>query len=78
MAKIEIAAGCVGISAYQGRKHVVLPVPEAFLEFYVPEPWQERLLPVGAYTSLWPNPRGKEWSRVKPENWGPDWRPAEY
>jgi hypothetical protein len=74
---IEIAAGCPGISSYANRKHVVVPVPEQYLGCYVPGPWQERVLPAGAFTSLWPDGRGQEWSRIKPEGWGPDWRPDE-
>ena len=73
---VEIAAGCLGISTYQGFKHVIQPVPEEYLEYYVPGPWQERLLPVGAYTSLWPNERGNSWSKVKPDGFGPEWRPT--
>ena len=83
--KVDIAAGCRGISAYRvvtlpnGRKrmqHFIDPVPEEFLDLYVPWPWQERLLPIGAYTSIWPDAKGNDWSKAKPENFGPDWRPA--
>jgi hypothetical protein len=74
---IEIAAGCPGINFYDRStfKRSVQPVPDEFLDFFVPWPWQERLLPVGAYTSLWPSPRGNDWSKVKPANWSANWRP---
>jgi hypothetical protein len=75
MAKIETASGCRGISSYKAGKHAVLPVPEEFKNLYVPRPWQEQLLPVGAYKSLWPNSQGNDWVKVKPENFGPGWRP---
>jgi hypothetical protein len=74
---IEIAAGCLGINSYDRStfKRSVQPVPDEFLDFFVPWPWQERLLPVGAYTSLWPSPRGNDWVKVKPANWSANWRP---
>jgi hypothetical protein len=71
----EIAAGCPGMNTYVKNKRVVVPVPDEFLDYYVPVPWQERLLPVGAYTSLWPRWDGKDWNKTQPEGWGPDWRP---
>jgi hypothetical protein len=77
---IEIAAGCPGISVYDKAtfKRTVAPVPDEFLDFYVPTPWQEHILPVGAYTSLWPSDRGNDWSKVKPAGWNEDWRPGIY
>ncbi|MCU0246383.1 MAG: hypothetical protein MUC42_07400 [Bryobacter sp.] len=75
---IEIAAGCPGIHSYdpKTRRRVTLPVPDEFADFFVPWPWQERVLPVGAYVSLWPDWKGNDWSKVKPDNWSADWRPA--
>lgn len=73
---VEIAAGCPGMNAYVRGKRMVVPVPDEFLDFYVPWPWQERLLPVGAYTTLWPDWKGNDWSKVKPDGFGPDWRPT--
>jgi hypothetical protein len=76
--RVEVAAGCPGINTYdmRTRRRVVVPVPDEFLDLYVPWPWQERVLPVGAFVSLFPNWLGNDWSKSKPDGWGPDWRPA--
>jgi len=76
--KIDIAAGCPGIWKYdfRTRKRTVEPIPDEWSDFFVPWPWQERVLPVGAYTSMWPDWKGNDWSKHKPEGFGPDWRPA--
>lgn len=76
--KVEVAAGCPGIYQFdhKTRKRGVAPIPDEWADYYVPWPWQERVLPVGAYVSLWPNWMGNDWSKVRPEGFGPDWRPA--
>ena len=78
MSKVETASGCPGVNVYdfKTRKRTVQPIPDEWLDYFVPTPWQERTLPVGAYVSLWPNWLGNEWVKVPPEGWGPDWRPA--
>jgi hypothetical protein len=51
-------------------------VPQQYANYYIPPNYVGRQLPVGAFTSLFPNSQGTDWSMVKPANWGPNWRPT--
>ena len=77
-----VAKDSPGMWAVEGgwfRKRMVMkPVPDAFLYYYVPWPNWKRTLPVGAYTSLWPNARGNDWTKVKPAGFNEYWRPTGY
>ncbi len=69
------AAKATGMVKYVARKRTVVPVPEQYKDLPIPWITVGYSLPVGAYTSLWPNSRGNDWTKVKPENWGSGWLP---
>ena len=53
----------------------VVPVPEQFKNLVIPWQYVGKNLPVGAFTSLFPNAKGNDWSGVKPDGFGPGWLP---
>lgn len=54
----------------------ITAVPEAWKNYYLPPQYFGKALPAGAYVTLFPNSAGTGWSKVKPEGWGPNWRPT--
>lgn len=52
------------------------PIPAGFEDYYVPWPYWKRTLPGGAFTGLFPNAKGNDWSAVKPANYSEHWRPT--
>ncbi len=68
-------ANSKGITTYTGATRSVQPVPQEFANYFIPWPSVGRALPAGAFVTLFPNAKGNDWSKVKPENWGPNWRP---
>ena len=57
-------------------EHYIAPIPDWMKDYYVPWPWWRQVLPVGAFTGLWPSARGNDWSKIKPEGFDANWRPT--
>jgi hypothetical protein len=51
-------------------------VANEYAGYYVPPQYVGHPLPIGAFKTLFPNSQGTDWSKVKPEGWGPNWRPT--
>jgi hypothetical protein len=73
-----IYAKSKGLVTSRRDRLVIEPVPAEFTGYYVPFYNMGRVLPLGAYTGLWPNCRGSDWVINKPEGFGVGWRPTGY
>jgi hypothetical protein len=72
---MTLAFQATGIHDYTGFKHSVKPIPAEWEQAYIPPQYVGRPLPAGAFRSLWPDSRGFQWAKIKPADYGPEWRP---
>ena len=70
------ASKATGLTTFVNGKQVVVPVPEAYKNMVIPWQYVGKALPIGAFTSLFPNARGNDWSKVRPAGWGEGWLPT--
>jgi hypothetical protein len=60
------AAQATGMIKFVNGKATVVPIPEEYKNMAIPWNYVGRALPVGAFTSLWTNSQGTDWSKVRP------------
>jgi hypothetical protein len=61
------AAQATGMIKFVNGEPTVVPIPAQYANMAIPWQYAGRPLPVGAFTSLWTNSQGTDWSKVRPQ-----------